>query len=544
MIGYNCKYAPIEILSGFGETAQLINNEADNFDYSSSMLHPNMCSHAKAMLEDIHSEDHNELLFMNCCDSSRRVMDAVKTKNRRFVYSIDLPSCGNACAVERFSEDILDFIKAYEKHSKKEFDREKFLASFQEGGTLPQGKYIAVMGARSNNTLLSVAKKIFSNADILDLTCANNRNVVMPTVAENETLEEIIEKYAKALLSQLPCMRMQDIRQREMLLDGENCLGIIYNTVKFCDYYDFEFSHLKGLSVPIIRVETDFTSQSYGQLLTRLEGFAETLEDNTEKKEVKINMSGKYYVGIDSGSTSTELLALDKEGNIAKSVMVRTGANAAAGAQSALEKAGISKEEIIKLVATGYGRKNIDFADDNVTEITCHARGAKHLFPEVRTIIDIGGQDSKVISLDENGKVTNFVMNDKCAAGTGRFLENMAKVLELNIDDMAEIGLKYKNDLTISSMCTVFAESEVVSLIAENHSVPDIVHGLNKSVAVKTNALAKSAKDFSFVIMTGGVARNKGVVSELEKQLKTTLHIPEQPEFCGALGAALIAAEK
>lgn len=168
----------------------------------------------------------------------------------------------------------------------------------------------------------------------------------------------------------------------------------------------------------------------------------------------------------------------------------------------------------------------------------------KHLYRDVKTIIDIGGQDSKVICLDDDGKVIGFVMNDKCAAGTGRFLENMAKVLELDMQQMGNIGLKYKKDLTISSMCTVFAESEVVSLIAENHTAADIVHGLNKSVAAKTKALANSAKDLHCVMMTGGVANNKGVVAALEQQLGTKIFIPEQPEFCGALGAALIAAEK
>lgn len=350
-------------------------------------------------------------------------------------------------------------------------------------------------------------------------------------------------KYAKALMAQTPCMRMQDIKSREALLESENCIGIIYSTIKFCDYYDFEFSKLKNLKTPIIRLETDFTNQSYGQLLTRLEGFAETI-NKTDSKRKKINMNGKYFIGIDSGSTSTELVAVDKDLNIIKNIMVRTGANAGVGAKNALEKADINIKDIAHIVATGYGRKNIDFADDNVTEITCHAKGAKYLYNGVKTIIDIGGQDSKVISLDENGKVVGFVMNDKCAAGTGRFLENMAKVLEISIDEMAQAGLKYKNDLTISSMCTVFAESEVVSLIAENYSVSDIVHGLNKSVAVKTKALANSAKDKSSVMMTGGVAKNKGVVTELEKQLNTKIFIPKQPEFCGALGAALIAAGK
>ena len=135
-------------------------------------------------------------------------------------------------------------------------------------------------------------------------------------------------------------------------------------------------------------------------------------------------------------------------------------------------------------------------------------------------------------------------MNDKCAAGTGRFLENMAKVLELDMGDMALKGLDYKKDLTISSMCTVFAESEVVSLIAQNHSAADIVHGLNKSVAVKTKALVGNSVNKGTVMMTGGVANNKGVVSELEKILNTKIFVPENPEFCGALGAALIAIEQ
>lgn len=543
MIGYNCKYAPIEILSGFGETCRLINQDAENFDYSSSRLHQNMCSHAKAMLEEIHVSNYNELLFVNCCDSARRVADSVSHEKIDFAYNLDLPSCNNACAIEQFKNNLIDFIFEYKKYSKKTFNVKQFLSSFREKQELPNDKFIAVLGARSSKLLIDIVNKCFDGLRVIDLTCANNRDVSPLDVQPNEPLDHIMLNYAKALLSQTPCMRMQDIRSREALLENENCIGIIYNTIKFCDYYDFEFSKLKNLKTPIVRIETDFTNQSYGQLLTRLEGFRETIYKMDKKVNRKL-MCGKYFIGIDSGSTSTELVAVDKELNIVKSVMVRTGANAGTGAKNALEKAGMDLKEIACIIATGYGRKNIDFADDNVTEITCHAKGAKHLYSNVTTIIDIGGQDSKVISLDENGKVSGFVMNDKCAAGTGRFLENMAKVLELDMKDMANIGLNYKNDLTISSMCTVFAESEVVSLIAENHSVADIVHGLNKSVATKTKALASSAKNASAIMMTGGVANNNGVVTELEKQLKTKIFIPKHPEFCGALGAALIAAEK
>ncbi len=541
MIGFNCKYAPLELFAGFGEECFLLNDEAENFDYSNSHLHPNMCSHAKAMLQEINKGNFKEIILTDCCDSSRRVFDALNSDNGDFSYLLDLPSCDGECAVKKFSSELVNLIEKYEKYSGKKFDKEKFFNAFEEPVKIKSEKFVALMGARSSASLLDVLKKC-SPYPIVDLTCAANRSVAKPDVQIDDDTAKIMLKYASSLLRQTPCMRMQDNRARRALAENENCEGIVYHTVKFCDYYDFEYSELKNLNVPIIKIETDFTKQSYGQLLTRLEGFCETL--GTEKKEKVQMKNGRYFAGVDSGSTSTELVVIDKEMNIVKQVTVRTGANAAAGARKALEQSGVSLDDIACLIATGYGRKNIDFADGDITEITCHAAGAKFLWKDVRNIIDIGGQDSKVICLDQDGRMTNFIMNDKCAAGTGRFLENMAKVLETDMDTMAKVGLDYHKDLTISSMCTVFAESEVVSLIAENNSVSDIVHGLNKSVAAKTKALAGFVKDLKNVMMTGGVARNSGVVSELEKLLDLKLYIPEYPECCGALGAAVLAARQ
>ena len=194
-------------------------------------------------------------------------------------------------------------------------------------------------------------------------------------------------------------------------------------------------------------------------------------------------------------------------------------------------------------VTTGYGRSVIHGGDKSITEITCHAKGAHFLNPAVRTVVDIGGQDSKVIRLDENGGVANFVMNDKCAAGTGRFLEMMARTLELSLEEISTIGLSWKEDITISSMCTVFADSEVVSLVAQNKALPDIVHGLNRSVAARAAALFRRVKGGPVCMMTGGVARNAGVVSALEEALGLPLFIHEDSQLCGALGAALFALE-
>lgn len=255
-----------------------------------------------------------------------------------------------------------------------------------------------------------------------------------------------------------------------------------------------------------------------------------------------------YFAGLDIGSLSTETVIIDKKQNIAASTILSTGANAIAAAEKslnlALEKAEIKKEHIHYIIATGYGRVNIPFSNKTVTEITCHGRGAYHFFPNTLTIIDIGGQDSKVIKLDASGKVTDFLMNDKCAAGTGRFLEVMAKTLETHLEDLGGLSLRAKKKLSISSMCTVFAESEVVSLIGQGETKEDIAYGLHHAISQRVVAMAKQIGIANEVTMTGGVAKNKGVVAALEEKIGCKINIPEEPQIIGALGAALLALEQ
>ena len=263
-------------------------------------------------------------------------------------------------------------------------------------------------------------------------------------------------------------------------------------------------------------------------------------------EEIRKKMeSGVYYVaGIDSGSTSTDVVILDKDGKIKSTMIIPTGGGAMMSAEKSLEmaveKAGIKKEDIVRIVTTGYGRAYIDSGDDSITEITCHAAGAHHLAPEARTVIDIGGQDSKVIHLNADGTVQNFVMNDKCAAGTGRFLEAMARTLQMPIEELSRQGLEWRHDVTISSMCTVFAESEVVSLIADDTPTPDIIHGLDVSVARKTAALARRVGGEPPYLMTGGVANNEGVVRALSDVLSAPVATHEDSQLCGAIGAAVL----
>ena len=377
-----------------------------------------------------------------------------------------------------------------------------------------------------------------------DLTCGGHRS--LPPPPEGLEGPQLLDWYAGALLGQLPCMRMNEIGRRSELLEQPRLRGILYHTVKFCDYYSFEYEALRSrTSLPLLKLETDFTPQGDGQLSTRLEAFAEQLNLRGAPAVHTARRGRRYVAGIDSGSTTTNLAILDLEGSLRASAIVRTGPKARQGAEKALAALeGIGLDDLAAVVATGYGRSHIPFATGQVTEITCHARGAHHLHPQARCVIDIGGQDSKVICLDEDGGVKNFVMNDKCAAGTGRFLEMMARTLELDLPEMSRRGLEWKQDLTISSMCTVFAESEVISLIADNHSASDIIHGLCKSIAARTAAMVKRAGGHPPYMMTGGVARNLGVVRALEQQLGAPIFLPREPDLCGALGAALLALEE
>lgn len=252
------------------------------------------------------------------------------------------------------------------------------------------------------------------------------------------------------------------------------------------------------------------------------------------------------FAGLDIGSVSTEAVIIDKDKKILSYNILRTGSNSKKAAEKsmrlALEKAKLSFDEISNLVTTGYGRKIIPFKSNEISEISCHARGAYFLFPDTRIIIDIGGQDCKAIRLSENGDAVDFNMNDKCAAGTGRFLEEMAKALDVTIEKLGPLSLKSKKELVISSMCTVFAESEVVSLLAEGQAREDIAMALHNAIADRVLSLANKVRLANAVTLTGGVVKNIGVVNALKSKLTDiSINIPEESQIVGAVGAALIA---
>ena len=249
--------------------------------------------------------------------------------------------------------------------------------------------------------------------------------------------------------------------------------------------------------------------------------------------------------GIDIGSVTTKAAVLDQDFQLLSYAVMPTGGNNRKTAETvlklALTRANIGKADVKQIIATGYGRENVSFADRHITEITCHAMGIYTLFPGARTIIDIGGQDTKGIQIDKEGRVINFIMNDKCAAGTGRFLDVMAHALEVQVEDLARLSQESKCSIKISSMCTVFTESEVISLVAKGASIPDIIKGIHDAVAERSVILLKKLNVCEPVAMSGGVANNKGLVGSLEEKLGTKIKIPEHPQIVGALGAAVLA---
>ena len=655
MIGYLCKYAPIEVLESMGAQMELIMPEATDFNQADTAMHANICSFIKGVLETFSDGGYEGILLTNCCDSTRRLYDVLKKEYpQKFICLVDVPRAAGEDAASFFAESILRLAEEYGRFSGRVFSRKAFAAllsermgeaksscetdtketkacsacvtgedagssrgasmgpdSAYEAGVRPESACgagriaspvkVGLMGARCSRDVLEMIES-YNIHVVFDMTCTGiPRDFRIPEAllsevqvsgsdAENAAsdvediaLEDIalnvestvsdfsagfsdggdhlLTAYADQLLRQIPCMRMADCRPREEFLDSyrDRLDGIIFHTVKFCDNYAYEYAWLCGRTgIPIQKFETDATSQCQGQIRTRLEAFLEsvaaakgvkTLQVKKSDRRRKSEMGKKIRVlGIDSGSTSTNAVILGEDRRIEAYTVLRTGAKSGDSAERAmkevLQKAALSREEIDLIVSTGYGRVSIPFADWNVTEISCHGKGAHYFNPGVRTVLDIGGQDSKAIRLDEKGDVVDFVMNDKCAAGTGRFLEMMARTLEIDIEQLGRESLEWKEDLDISSMCSVFAESEVISLIANNRERCDIAHGIHKAVANKSVSLMKRIGLQPAYMMTGGVAKNPGAVREIEEKLGEKLFICEEPEIVGAAGAALFGLEE
>jgi predicted CoA-substrate-specific enzyme activase len=255
-----------------------------------------------------------------------------------------------------------------------------------------------------------------------------------------------------------------------------------------------------------------------------------------------------YSAGVDVGSTQTKAVVINEKREIVGRALTDTGANVIQAAQNAFDMAlkemNISEREVEYVIGTGYGRYRVTFGDDQVTEISCHGRGAAHMFPGTRTVVDMGGQDTKAIRVSETGEIVDFCMNDKCAAGTGRFLGAAAAALEIPLDKLGDTALQYQKAVKISTTCTVFAESEVLSWLGKGKKIEDILWGVHYSIATRSVALLRRVGIEEQITFTGGVTKNIAMVKAIEERLGTKLNVSDDSHYMGALGAALFAMDR
>lgn len=255
-----------------------------------------------------------------------------------------------------------------------------------------------------------------------------------------------------------------------------------------------------------------------------------------------------YAAGVDVGSTQTKAAIIDESGRLVGRSLIDTGANVVRAAEHAYEQAladaGLEEREIGFVVGTGYGRYRVTFGDTQVTEISCHGRGAVHMFPATRTVVDMGGQDTKAIRVKPNGEIADFCMNDKCAAGTGRFLGAAAAALDIPIGELGPMALRAERPVKITTTCTVFAESEVLSWMAKGKKIEDILLGVHQSIVSRSVGLMRRVGIEEEVTFTGGVTKNLGMVKALEQALGVRVNVSDDSHYMGALGAALFALDR
>ncbi len=255
-----------------------------------------------------------------------------------------------------------------------------------------------------------------------------------------------------------------------------------------------------------------------------------------------------YAAGVDVGSTQTKAVVINENREIVSRALIETGAHVVQAAEEAYDQAikgsGIREVEVEYVIGTGYGRYRVTFGNAQITEISCHGRGAVHVFPGTRTVLDMGGQDTKAIRVSPTGEIIDFCMNDKCAAGTGRFLGAVAVALDIPLDELGPTALQYKKPVRISTTCTVFAESEVLSWLGKGKKIQDILWGVHQSIASRSAGLLRRVGIEDEVTFTGGVTRNIGMIRAMEQKLETKLNVSDDSHYIGALGAALFALDR
>jgi predicted CoA-substrate-specific enzyme activase len=366
------------------------------------------------------------------------------------------------------------------------------------------------------------------------------------------SIHDFCRRLAAHYLGSAVCPRMMTTRMTESLaaeVAARRLAALVVPVLEFCDGYHLAVDDLLRClpaGFPLLLVEGDLTSGFGEQTVTRLEAFMERVRGDIGKRPARPVDRSRYVVGIDVGSTQVKAVLMDAEGRLAGTSLCPTGGRMVESSRDAvaqlLSRAGVDRAAVAAVSATGYGRKSVA-CDATRTEIACHARGVSRTVTGPVTVIDIGGQDSKVIVTGGNGQVLRFSMNDKCAAGTGRFIDAMVRTLGLDMGRFSALSLEAAAEVPVTSMCSVFAESEVISLTARSEPLSGVARGINASIARRVAGMVRRAAGAPPFVLTGGVSQIPGFVSELERELGEPVRVFEHALHAGAIGAAMLVIE-
>ena len=570
MVAYVCKYAPAEVLAGFSQEAVKIRPE-DFLNADVNIPAGSVCPCARAALAGILQGDFSELIMTASCSCMKKIAAMAEQSGRKKVYLLDMPSPD--AQPGEYEAEIKKFIQSYVVEHNVGLDMEKFTDKLQAAPRWPDFIHVAITGCCVPQWFIEAFNKM-STIPLVDYTC-------MQPVRYFDNIEDrggtaALSWYASQLLAQVPGSWVRDEVQRENFLKDKNIYGLLNNTMSGCDYYNSEYMSLLT-EVPVERVNVPLGKTMDKAVISKLHAFlktngwlkplpkpagaaveqpapssleqsaqkAQTIPSQTERVEQEI-MEGDFYAGIDSGSATTKVVILDKDKKIIASGVMSTGGSPEKSAHMVLNalltQKKIPRASVKKIVATGEGRNAVP-SDADISEINCQAKGVSFIFPGVSTVIDVGGREYKLIQVDSDGKVMDFIMNENCAAGTGKFLEMTAKRLNIRLNDFSSLNGKWKEDLAIKSTCAVFMEGEVQSFISQGKQTADIIHAVNGALAKRFIGIIASEGYPPAYVLTGGVARDSGLVAELSDRLGEPIFVPDDPQTTSALGAALFALE-
>ncbi len=565
-IPFFCSYIPATLLEASGHEVSdisLFTEETCGLEYSCS-LHDNLCSYAKYLFRKILADGNrfDMAVIPNTCDAMKKLHSAIKGSGRMPAFLLDVPRRSGrdgALYLAAQYQSLLSTI-APGLDSRELLRR---LSSRSPSRTFPIDQTssddvawplkIGIAGSSYTPSFFRTTLSCYQAGAVFLRHCGYGMVPTPPEEAVAASLEEQLIFMAQNTLQKTLCPRSDRGGMVDFILaeiGAKTLAGLIVTSLKFCDFYAFEWERIRKRlppDFPLLYLENDLSVGNDEQNRTRIEAFMEKIHSGRKGQEIPRSPSTSksrvcIVMGLDIGSAATKGILMKDCGEILASDIRPTSINMKESADeviSALLLAGrINRRDVLRIVLTGYGRTAFP-AMEQITEITCHALGVHYLRSGEATIIDVGGQDSKAIRIDAEGRVLRFAMNDKCAAGTGRFLESMIKRMNTTFDEFSALSLAASKATPISSMCSVFAESEVVSLMARGVHAANIARGLNAAVAARVRGLVGKIQGEAPFVLTGGMAQSLGFIRELESALASPVVVFRESPLAGAIGAAL-----